>query len=386
MKEKTDIKNYSFFLIAFTIVLNIIGILAVGSAKSSLQSKQIGGMIVGVIIMIVISLIDYAFILKFYWGIYGLNIALLLAVEFFGKSSHEAQRWLIIPGINLQFQPSELAKILLILFFAQFIMVHREQLSTFRTIILMLLLLFPILFLVVKQPDLSTTIMLFVIFCMLLFVGGLSRKIIIGILAVAIPAGAVFLFLVLQPDQKIIAEYQQRRILAWLDPEEYALTDAYQTENSITAIGSGQLVGKGLNNNEVASVINGNYVSEAETDFVFAVIGEEMGFVGCSAVIILITLIAGTCYYIGTKSKDLAGTLICFGMGTIAAVQGFFNISVATGIMPNTGIPLPFVSYGLTSLVSMYIGMGFVLSIGLRRKAPERHTTELGQIGSELDL
>ncbi|MCR4936741.1 MAG: rod shape-determining protein RodA [Lachnospiraceae bacterium] len=384
MKESIRLKDCNFLLIAAVVILNIIGILAIGSARPALQSRQISGMIAGLVVMVIVALIDYSYILKFYWVIYALNLVLLFSVELFGESVNNAKRWLIIPGINLQFQPSELAKILLILFFARFIMLHREQINTVKILAVMFILLAPILLLVKRQPDLSTTIMLAAIFCMLLFMGGLSKKIIIGVFAVVVPAASIILFLVLQPDQTLIEPYQQKRILAWLDPEEYALSDAWQTENSIMAIGSGELTGKGLNNNEVSSVINGNYVSEAETDFIFAVIGEEMGFIGCSSVIILIVIAGWCCFATGMKAKDLSGTLICMGIGTIAALQGFFNISVATGIMPNTGIPLPFVSYGLTSLVSNYMGIGFVLSAGFRKREPERHTTELGQIGTEI--
>ena len=384
MGQKLQLKNYNIFLVLLIITINIIGIMAIGSAKESVQSRQIAGMILGVFVMFFISFFDYNLILKFHWLIYGLNIALLILVEVFGDSANNAQRWLMIPFIDIKFQPSELAKILLILFYAKFIMDNKENLNTLKNILIMLALLAPVLILVIKQPDLSTTILLGVVFCMLIYIGGLSRKIIMGVLAVTIPAAAVFLFLVLQPDQHLIKDYQQRRILAWLDPEEYALTDAWQTENSITAIGSGKLTGKGLDNNEVSSVINGNYISEAQTDFIFAVIGEEMGFIGCASVIILLMVIAGVCFYMGIKAGDTAGELICFGVGTIVGVQSFLNISVTTGLTPNTGVPLPFVSYGLTSLVSLYIGMGFVLSVGLHRKEPPRKTTELGQISSEI--
>lgn len=384
MGQKLQLKNYNIFLVLLIITINIIGIMAIGSAKESVQSRQIVGMILGVFVMFFISFFDYNLILKFHWLIYGLNIALLILVEVFGDSANNAQRWLMIPFIDIKFQPSELAKILLILFYAKFIMDNKENLNTLKNILIMLALLAPVLILVVKQPDLSTTILLGVVFCMLIYIGGLSRKIIMGVLAVTIPVAAVFLFLVLQPDQHLIKDYQQRRILAWLDPEEYALTDAWQTENSITAIGSGKLTGKGLDNNEVSSVINGNYISEAQTDFIFAVIGEEMGFIGCASVIILLMVIAGVCFYMGIKAGDTAGELICFGVGTIVGVQSFLNISVTTGLTPNTGVPLPFVSYGLTSLVSLYIGMGFVLSVGLHRKEPPRKTTELGQISSEI--
>lgn len=230
----------------------------------------------------------------------------------------------------------------------------------------MLLLLCPPLLLIYRQPDLSTSIMIGLLFCVLLFIGGLSYKIIFSILIVVIPAGIIFLSLVLQPDQTLIKQYQQTRILAWLNPDEYSTSEGYQQDNSKIAIGSGELFGKGLNNNEITSVKNGNFISEPQTDFIFAIVGEELGFVGGCVVVILLLLIALECLMVARKAKDLAGTLIAAGMATIIGCQSFMNISVATGLLPNTGIPLPFISYGLTSLLSLYIGMGVVLNIRLQ--------------------
>ena len=368
MKQKLSVKYYNFRLVVYLLAISTVGILAIGSAKESVQSRQIMGLALGLFLMVVISLFDYGVILKLYWLIYLGNLGLLLLVKFFGDSSNNAQRWIELAGIR--FQPSESAKIFLILFFAQFIMKRKENLNTIKTILEMVLLFLPVFYLIYKQPDLSTSIMVVLIFCMVLYVGGLSHKVILGTLAIVVPAAVIVFFLILQPDQQLINEYQQRRILAWLQPDKYSLTTAYQQQNSITAIGSGKLWGKGLNNNEVGSVKNGNYISEPQTDFIFAIIGEEMGFVGTSTTIILLMLIAGECYLVGTKARDVSGRIICFGMGSIICFQSFINIGVTTGLLPNTGLPLPFVSYGLTSLVSLYIGMGFVLSVGLRRPQP----------------
>lgn len=364
MLKRYKLKNYDFGLVFMLIVISVIGVLAVGSAKESVQDKQLMGLILGVFLMIVISLFDYSFFLNFYWVLYFINIALLLSVTLFGKEVGGAQRWIIILGI--QFQPSETAKIILILFYAQFIMKHRSTLNTFRTLAMVVLLLFPPLILIYTQPDLSTSIMIGLIFCVLLFIGGLSYKIIFGILAVTIPAFIIFLSIVLQPEQDLIKDYQQTRILAWLQPAKYANAEGYQQANAITAIGSGQLFGKGLNNNIIGSVKNGNFISEPQTDFIFAIIGEELGFIGSCIVILLMVFITLKCIMIAKKSKDLAGTLICTGMAALVGFQSFMNIAVATGLLPNTGIPLPFVSYGLTSLVSLFLGMGFVLNVRLQ--------------------
>ena len=361
MLKRYRIRDYDFKLVIMLIAISVIGILAIGSAEESVQDKQIMGLVMGVFLMIIISLFDYTALLNLYWLFYILNVALLLLVELMGSKAGGAQRWFSILGIR--FQPSELAKILLILFYAQYIMKQKEKLNSFRTLATMTALFLPPLFLIYNQPDLSTSIMLTIIFCIILFIGGLDYRIIAGVLAVVIPSVVIFLMIVLQPEQKLIKDYQQTRILAWLHPSEYVNTEGYQQANSITAIGSGQLWGKGLNNNIIGSVKNGNFISEAQTDFIFAVVGEEWGFLGSCLIIILEFLIALECALIGWKARDMAGHIIAGGTAALVCFQSFINIGVATGLIPNTGLPLPFVSYGLTSLVSMYLGMGFVLNV-----------------------
>ena len=312
------------------------------------------------------SLFDYSVILRFYWIMYLINIVLLILVKEIGVERGGAQRWVNIFGI--QFQPSETAKILLLLFFAQFIMKHKDEMDSIKIIGMCILLFIPPIALIYKQPDMSTSIMVILLFCVILFVGGISWKYIIMVISVAVPAFIIALTLVLQPDQEIIESFQQKRILAWLYPDEYANAEAYQQNNSVIAIGSGMLYGKGYNNNEFSSVKSGNFISEPQTDFIYAVIGEEFGFVGACTVIVLLILIAFECIMVARRAKDIAGTIIAAGVASLVGFQGIINISVATRVIPNTGIPLPFVSYGLTSLVSLYIGVGFVLNVRLQCK------------------
>ena len=365
MLKQYKIKDYGFRLILWAVALSILGIMIIGSANESYQTKQILGLGLGIVTMVVVSLIDYKWILNFIWLIYVAGIGLLLAVRFFGTEVKGAQCWIEIAGI--QFQPSDLEKIILILFFAYFFSKHEENISKLKTIIISLILLGIPWILVKEQPDLSTSIVLILIFCAMFFIAGLSYKIIGGIIMVCIPAAVIFFSIVTQPGQTLLEEYQMTRILAWLRPTEYA-DQAIQQTNSIIAIGSGQLYGKGLNNNVVSSVKNGNFVAEPQTDFIFSVAGEELGFIGCCIIILLELLIAYECIRIGRKARDLTGTLICCGVGSLIVFQSFMNICVATGLMPNTGLPLPFVSYGLTSLVSLFIGIGVVLNIGLQAK------------------
>ena len=371
--NKYDIKNYKLGLVLLTVLLTGLGILVLGSAESSVQLTQLLGLLLGLFVMVVVSLFDYQWILKFNWLSYGGCIVLLLAVILFGDTSGGAQRWIDLGFIR--FQPSELCKILLILFFAQFFYQFKDELNTVKTLGISVGLIALPLLLILKQPDLSTTVVVALVFCSMIFMAGLHRKIIWTILAVAIPLFVVLMIIVIQPGQKLLEDYQQNRILAWLYPDEYSTEEAMQQQNSMMAIGSGRISGKGLNNDEVDSLKNGNFVPEPQTDFIFAVVGEELGFVGCSAIIILLFLIVMNILAIGRHAKDGAGELICVGVASLIGLQSTVNICVATGLLPNTGVTLPFVSYGLTSLVSLFIGIGLVLNVGLQPGRYDRWET-----------
>ena len=366
MFKQYKLRNYKFILVMYVVILNVIGILLIGSAKPSVQSKQIFGMIAGLTIMVMLSLIDYNFILKFSWLIYFFMVGVLLLVMFAGDDAGGAQRWFEIGGFR--FQPSELAKILIILFFAYFFMKHEEKINTPKVLITSFILAGIPLALILKQPDLSTTIVTALIFAALLFVAGLSYKIVAGVLVLGVPVGIIGVVLIMKQALPL-KPYQYKRIMSWLQPSNPAYADdSYQQQNSIIAIGSGQLWGKGLNNSSITSLKNGDFISEPQTDFIFAVIGEELGFIGCLIVIILLLLIVFECILIAKNAKDLGGRLICCGMAALIGFQSFINICVTTGLMPNTGLPLPFVSYGLTSIMSLFIGLGMVLNVGLQAR------------------
>lgn len=365
MFKQYKLKNYKFILVILVVCLNTIGVLLVGSASPGDQKKQIFGMVSGLAIMLVVSLIDYSFILRFSWLIYLFAVALLGLVIVAGESSKGAQRWFRIGGF--QFQPSELVKILMILFFAYYFMKHEEKINSMKILFSSFVLIGVPLVLILKQPNLSTTIVLALVFAALLFVAGLSYKIVVGVLAVGVPSFFILVTLIIQDKFPLIHSYQLGRILGWLYPEKYP-DIAYQQQNSIMAIGSGLLWGKGLGNDDPTSVKNGKFILEPQNDFIFAVAGEELGFVGSAVIILLLLFITIECIFIARKAKDTAGKLICCGMAALVGFQSIVNISVATGLMPNTGVTLPFVSYGLTSLWSLYIGIGLILNVGLQPK------------------
>lgn len=365
MLKQYKLKNFKFLLVMFVVILNTIGVFLVGSASPGDQKKQVIGMISGLVIMMFVALIDYSFILKFAWLLYALSIGMLVLVKVAGDGSKGAQRWFEIGGFR--FQPSELVKILIILFFAYYWMKHEEKINTVKIIVSSLILVGIPLALIVAQPNLSMTIIITLVFAALLFVAGISYKLVTTVLVVCIPTGFVLMTLIIQDKLPFIRSYQISRIMAWLYPEDYP-DIAYQQQNSIMAIGSGQLWGKGLNNTDPTSVKNGKFLLEPQNDFIFAVAGEELGFIGTSVIIILLLFITIECIFIARKAKDSAGKLICCGIAALIGFQSIVNIGVASGLLPTTGVTLPFVSYGLTSLWSLYIGIGLVLNVGLQPK------------------
>ena len=370
--EKLKSYNYRHInvrLLIWMYALLILGLNVITSAteSSSYEAKQLFGIIVGSVVMFTLMFFDYHFVLKFYWLIYLFNLGLLLAVKLFGEDHKGAQRWLEIGPI--QIQPSEFCKIFLVLFFAKLLLKYKSKLNTTKILLLFVLTFMVPLLLVLKQPDLSTSIVICVSFCVIMYIGGISYKIIAGLFAAAVPVVVVLVYLLLQPDQKILDDYQYNRLIGFYDEDnEIAEAINYQQTNSLMAIGSGGLWGKGLNNDREDSVKNGNYISEAQTDFIFTIVGEELGFVGTMTVIVLILLVVIECFYMGAHAPDIGGRIICCGVGGIIAFQSFVNMGVATRLLPNTGLPLPFVSYGLSSLLSLMIGMGVVMNVGLQHK------------------
>lgn len=367
-------KNYQFRhlnirLLVWVYALSIIGVNVISSATdtSYFGRKQILGLILGSAILVFFGLTSYKFVLRFSWVFYIINLALLLWVKIGGVERGGAARW-----INLgftQLQPSEFTKIFIIIFFAMYIHKYRENFNTPKVLIGAFVLFAVPLLLVLKQPDLSTSIVIVLIFCTMLYIGGISNKLVLTAFAIAIPTAVILVYLILQPNQKVIEKYQYDRLVGFYDENnEVAERISYQQNNSIMAIGSGGLWGKGLNNNTTTSVKNGNYISEPQTDFIFCIVGEELGFVGASVVIILLGLIIVECIWVGMHAADMGGKVLCFGFAASVAFQSFINIAVVTKMIPNTGLPLPFVSYGLSSLMSLYMGVGLVINVSLQRK------------------
>lgn len=366
MFEKYRLRNYNFKLLVLVIILCVAGTIIINSADSSYFRKQIVGVVVCVIGMLVLSLIDYKLLCKLYIPLYIFNLVLLGLIFVIGYENNGATRWFKITD-SMTIQPSEFTKVIMVICLATVLAKLDTNLNTLRSLTIIAFFCAVPLLMVFAQPDLSTTIDIFVILFMMIFVAGLSYKLIGIVVLIMIPLAGGFLWYVQTPGQKLLTENQLGRVLAFLYPQDYTNT-TYQQDNSIMAIGSGMLSGKGLNTSTIATVKDANFISEQQTDFIFSVVGEELGFIGCVAIIVLIALLVFECIRVARKSKDKEGMLIATGVAVWIGFQSFLNIGVATGILPNTGIPLPFISYGLSSLVSSCAGIGLVLNVALQRK------------------
>ncbi len=368
-------RYYNLRLVLYVSILCASGVLFIKSATinsaAGTATKQILGVALGIVIMIVVSLIDYHWVLKYSWIWFIAGISLLILVLFIGTSGDwGASRWIVVPGIGT-IQPSELYKIIMILFFAYFFENWEERINSVFVLLAALILFAIPVFLIYKEPDLSTTLVIVAIFLIMIYVANISYKWILGVIAAMIPIGTWFLYMIMQEGQNLVEEYQINRVLSFIFPERFPDL-SHQTNYSVIAIASGMLKGKGLYNTTLESVKNGNFLLEADTDFIFAVIGEETGFIGSVAIVALFFLVVCECIYMAIRARDLSGRLICTGIASWIALQAFVNIGVATDLLPNTGLTLPFISAGLSSLISLFIAIGVVLNIGLQREREDK--------------
>ena len=376
MKLDYDFKQYDLRLLFLMIILNTVGIFIVRSAisaesfKDPLVVRQILGSFVGLSMCIGISLFDYRKLCKFSPYIYAASILLLAGVRIYGTASgHGAMRWITVPVLG-KIQPAEFVKVALILFFAEYLQKTKEDINTAHGLLLEgLYLLLPV-GLVLIQPNLSTAIIMTVIVFAMTYASPLKLRFVMVFLGMAAVVLLLLFYLFssgLYDKIPILQGYQVQRILTFLKPDENSSGYAQQMY-SIMAIGSGMFKGRGLFNHSIFSVKNGNFLVEEDNDFIFAVIGEELGFRGSIIIIILFLLIIIECLIIAYRAKTLSGRLICVGVMAWIGFQTYTNIAVATGLFPNTGITLPFFSRGVSSLLSVYFGFGIVLNVALQRK------------------
>ena len=381
MAEKRKIKGFSSFLnnpVDFTLVITVLLLLSLGlvmllsaSAPKSMQESADGNSytyfarklffaVAGIIAMLGISRFDYRFFQKFYKLAYVASIVLLIMVLLIGTESHGAKRW-----INLgftTFQPSELVKICMIIFYAGILVKNRDDLGKFgKGLVKHVLFLVPIIILLALEPHISTTMVIVITCCVMLIMAGCKfwQFVLSGIVAGGV-GGTVATILYFTNDwfqEKF--QYIVTRFITFLDPWQNATGDGWQVIQSLYAIGSGGLFGVGLGESKQKYL----YLPEPHNDFIFSVIAEELGFVGCMVVFILFAIFIWRGILIAMKAPDMFGSLVAIGITTLVGIQVIINVAVVTSSMPATGMQLPFFSYGGTALFLLLCEVGVLLSI-----------------------
>lgn len=363
-KRKIFIRELDWKLIFITLFIFIFGLIVLSSATHANATgdvkqliKQIIGFVMGVIIVFISLFFDYNEIGKSYKQIYIICIILLavLLIPGLGKSRGGATSWLSLGPLD--FQTSELVKILFIISFAKIVDEKKEKLNNVKGVFEVLLYAVPILFLIAIQPDLGTVIVFSSIIFFIIFTAGLNNKIIKKIIIIFLLLLPVIYFL--------MAPHQKNRIQAFLHPTDITLKGNYQVMQSLIAIGSGGITGKGLYN---GSQNQENFLPVQESDFIFAVIGEELGAIGMIVVIIAYYIFIRRLLYIAKNAKELYGTLIVVGVLGMFTYQIIQNIGMTVAVIPVTGVTLPFISYGGSSVVTSVISLGLVLNVHMRRK------------------
>lgn len=307
---------------------------------------------IGVGIMLLVSKIDYHILKKFSWMIYAVTVAMLVIVLILPPMSDElnVKRWISIGSFN--FQPSEFGKLAIVILFAAWLSVNGHKLKKFRYVLFLIALLGVVCALVVAEPHLSATILIFALGIILLIVGGLQKR---WILLGAGGGVGVALFLVFSG----VISYGSDRITYWLDPWADPSGKGYQTIQSLLAIGSGGLLGRGIGQSRQKYL----WVPEPHNDFIFSIVCEELGLIGAMVIIVLFCALVWRGFTIAMRAEDKFGTLTAIGLTFQVGLQAILNILVVTNTIPNTGISLPFFSYGGTALVILLAEMGVVLSI-----------------------
>lgn len=378
-KIHTKHERFDWTLTLFLMLFFLISCAAIYSAQSTGQYEernflkmQVFWYLVGTGIIAVSMLFDSFQYRQFAWLSYGFGLFLLVAIivapESIAPYRNGAKSWFIIKGLG-SIQPSEFVKVFLILALSRVTVSHHDKYSssikTLKTDLLLLVKLgittaIP-LGLIMLQPDLGTGLVIVSILTGIIFVSGISWKIILPIYGTGASFGILIFYLVLQKPELLekylhVQKYQFNRIYAWLDPANHSTSSSYHLMKSLLAIGSGEISGKGFGRGQV-------YVPEAHTDFIFSVIGEEYGFIGGSIVIGLYFLLIYHLVKTSMETNDLFNTYVCTGIISMLTFHVFQNVGMTIQVLPITGIPLPFISYGGSSLMGNMLAMGLVYSI-----------------------
>lgn len=355
---KLDITFLSFVLILLTV-----GLVMLYSSSYAFSYNQYGNSYkfitrqamfaaVGIVVMLVVSKIDYHFWRKFAWVVYLISTVMLAVLLILPPmvEGKDVKRWIVIGPIN--FQPSEIAKFAIVLLFSSLIAANHKQMKSFKFIAFLVVLLGLQCGLVIMEPHLSATVLIFAIGIVLLIVGGLPKRYILGGVGAGVGLGVLAVF-------TGVIGYGSDRIKYWLDPWADAQGKGFQTIQSLLAIGSGGILGRGIGQSRQKYL----WLPEPHNDFIFAIVCEELGLVGAVIIILLFCLLVWRGFTIAMRAQDKFGSLLALGLTFQVGLQAMLNIWVVTNTIPNTGISLPFFSYGGTSLLILLAEMGIVLSV-----------------------
>lgn len=360
-KHKDFKKNFDFGLFFLTLVTSIFGIIMISSASSTPGrhvAVQLAALVMGIVLMGVLIVLDYEYLAGISVYMYIGSVILLLAVLIPGIGTYEngARSWLRFGPMGIQ--PAEIVKIAFIITFAKHLSEVDYLINRPRNVLFLLLHAGILIGLILLQPDFGTAVVFGCIMITMLFTAKISWKYIgagVGAVAAAVPAAWFFVF----------EDYQKERIINLFNPENDPSGTGYQVAQSKMAIGSGQFFGSGLYQ---GGSQQSNFLPERHTDFIFSVVCEELGFVGALVVVALLVAIIVRCIMIGMNARNTLGMYICMGVAAMFTFHLVENVGMCIGIMPVTGIPLPFFSYGGSSLLTNLVAVGMVLNVKYRSK------------------
>ena len=356
-------RHVDVVLVFCVLAIAAFGLLMIHSATKSdatgagtFVEKQTMFCMIGFVAMLIAAVVDYRVIRDFAPVLYGGTVLVLLAVKSpLGSTSKGAQAWFDVGPFQLQ--PSEFAKLVLIVTVAAYVAAHRGELDLRRLAITLGIAALP-MGLIYLQPDLGTALVFVAVLMGMLLVGGARPRHLVALTLVGVVAVVAVINL------GVLKQYQLDRLGAFIKPDADTQRSAYNLNQSKIAIGSGGITGKGLGKGPQTNL---SYVPEQHTDFIFTVVGEELGFFGSSLLLVLFGIVVWRTWRAAALSKDLFGTLVCVGVLSMLVFQVFENAGMTMGIMPITGIPLPLFSYGGSSVIATFIGVGLVLNVHMRR-------------------
>jgi rod shape determining protein RodA len=363
-------KNFDTVLLGSVVILLSFGVIVIRSAVAgnpSLQNsdfKQVIYGIIGTVLIFLLSAINYKIWATLSKTIYSVVVVLLIVLNLIAPAIFGSARWFDLGSFSIQ--PSELAKIAMIITMAGYFSTERENINSYGYIARSFILALGITIWVILQPNLSTSIVLLVIWFSMLWMSGLSTKVLLSIMLVIGIAAAIIIPISIKTN--IIKPYQVDRVISFVvfssGNQDYSseYSDAYNINQALISIGSGGLYGQGYNQ---GSQIQGRFLRVRQSDFIFATIGNEFGFAGCVGVIIAELFIVLRCIKVARCAKDKYGALLAFGVSILLLLQSAVNIGVNLQVLPVTGLTLPFISYGGSSLITNMMGIGLVESVSV---------------------